>query len=351
MTSSLLCSPRMGLPISETLLASASSGVGLPAREHRQEITIQASVVTYSTCMLVTSRLNAQTWSQTYRKKCHTCTLCHILIAVWAAFQDNLASTTWPRRWSFLHTDVTLLKAFVIGGRGGHILGKGTFCGPRKTGHNPKGPRHNRRELVKKKKENFDWKQSLNLNRQYFNSNVCFLVTTSGAMRPWPLPRWWCPPRNFCTLLCFISSLWISDYFSLLISFLLFCCIFSTFQMNNNNMINIVRWFCLALCRSTWAFHPLSLLLFYEKINPRIKTSLQVLHMTLLRWSMVNMLSELQTLFALRWEKLTGWQHYSDYSESRKKQDPRPSLSCKEKLSFIFLFPFISAECKTRHIV
>lgn len=30
MTSSLLCSPRIGLPISEILLASSSSGVGLP---------------------------------------------------------------------------------------------------------------------------------------------------------------------------------------------------------------------------------------------------------------------------------------------------------------------------------
>lgn len=35
MTSSLLCSPRMGLPISEILRASSSSGVGLPVRDQR----------------------------------------------------------------------------------------------------------------------------------------------------------------------------------------------------------------------------------------------------------------------------------------------------------------------------
>lgn len=32
MTSSLLCSPRMGLPISKILLASSSSGVGFPVK-------------------------------------------------------------------------------------------------------------------------------------------------------------------------------------------------------------------------------------------------------------------------------------------------------------------------------
>lgn len=55
MTSSLLCSPRMGFPISEILLACSSSGVGFPVREHRQEITTQALMISYAPQL----RLNA----------------------------------------------------------------------------------------------------------------------------------------------------------------------------------------------------------------------------------------------------------------------------------------------------
>lgn len=40
MTSSLLCSPRMGLPISEILRASSSSGVGCPGKDRRQQVII-----------------------------------------------------------------------------------------------------------------------------------------------------------------------------------------------------------------------------------------------------------------------------------------------------------------------